>query len=110
MQMCAETQNEIDDLACLFKTGLGQPCEKSKAVDIKKEHKIIKPIMLMPLPSPNCETDWDYQMHGDNWQCRCKTGREQSPIDIPTTEILPLKYDAEFEFYKHPANALIIEY
>ena len=45
--------------------------------------QIIKqPILLIPLPSSDCSKGWDYISHGLDWQCRCKEGIEQSPIDL----------------------------
>lgn len=70
---------------------------------------IIKPIIVVPLPSMDCEKDWDYQLHGTDWHCRCETGKEQSPIDIDSSDILPLEYDAEFEFFTiKPAKLMAI--
>lgn len=41
-----------------------------------------QPILLIPLPSSDCSKDWDYLTHGLDWQCNCKEGFQQSPIDI----------------------------
>jgi len=58
---------------------------------MKVQDKVIKPVIIVPLASPDCENDWDYQKHGADWKCRCEKGKEQSPIDIQTTDILPLR-------------------
>ena len=42
--------------------------------------------MIIPLPSPDCVTDWNYNFHGMDWVCKCNEGREQSPIDLPDTK------------------------
>jgi carbonic anhydrase len=52
----------------------------------KVEKTIIKPIILIPIPSPVCNEKWDYQRHGDDWQCECKEGKEQTPIRLPPAE------------------------
>ncbi len=39
--------------------------------------------MIIPLPSPDCVTDWNYNFHGMDWVCKCNEGLEQSPIDLP---------------------------
>lgn len=46
--------------------------------------------MIVPLPAPNCATDWNYDIHGDDWVCRCNEGLEQSPIDLPFGSSLEL--------------------
>ena len=32
--------------------------------------------MIIPLPSPDCATDWNYNFHGMDWVCRCNEGLE----------------------------------
>jgi hypothetical protein len=46
--------------------------------------------MIVPLPSPDCEKDWNYNFHGEEWVCRCNEGREQSPINLPNVAQLEL--------------------
>jgi len=56
-------------------------------------------MIVIPMPAMDCKTDWDYNLHGANWQCRCKEGFEQSPIDLPArscSEIIA--ENAEFEY------------
>ncbi len=50
------------------------------------EKKITQPIIIIPLPSKYCNEDWNYQKAGDDWECDCKEGKEQSPIDLPPRE------------------------
>jgi carbonic anhydrase len=55
--------------------------------DDKKEEKReeeIEPIIYIPLQSRTCNQDWNYQSNGDDWECECKTGKKQSPIDLPS--------------------------
>lgn len=33
-------------------------------------------MIIIPLPSPDCETDWNYNQHGQDWKCRCDDGLE----------------------------------
>lgn len=42
-----------------------------------------QPIVLVPLPSPNCNEKWDYKQLGEDWNCICKQGNDQSPVDLP---------------------------
>jgi carbonic anhydrase len=49
------------------------------------EEKRVTPIILIPLPSKPCNDGWDYTQKGSDWECICKEGKEQSPIDLPTS-------------------------
>jgi carbonic anhydrase len=51
-----------------------------KNVDIKT---ITQPLIIIPTPSRNCNAGWDYKQAGQNWECECKEGTSQSPIDLP---------------------------
>lgn len=42
-----------------------------------------QPIIIIPEPTPLCNAKWDYTHHGDDWECICTDGKEQSPIDLP---------------------------
>ncbi len=53
---------------------------------IEIENKTLQPIILIPLASKKCNEDWNYITHGNEWECGCKEGSEQSPIDLPQTE------------------------
>jgi carbonic anhydrase len=50
------------------------------------EKKITQPIIIIPLPSHFCNEDWNYKKQGSDWECDCKEGKEQSPIDLPPIE------------------------
>jgi hypothetical protein len=39
-----------------------------------KEKTIIQPLMIIPLPSKNCNDDWNYDKRGKNWECKCSEG------------------------------------
>lgn len=47
------------------------------------EDKVIQPIILIPLPSKTCNQNWNYLNNGKDWECTCKEGVEQSPINLP---------------------------
>ena len=52
--------------------------------NIKQQVKnIIQPMILIPLAAENCNQSWDYLKKGADWQCKCKEGDNQSPIDLP---------------------------
>lgn len=75
---------------CAIKTALGQKCDTAEGVPVEKVTKILQPVMIVPLPAPNCQTDWNYNEHGNDWVCRCNEGLEQSPIDMPFGSSLEL--------------------
>jgi len=59
-------------------------CDDEGISDIKiVVKKVIQPYIIVPIPSKKCNEDWNYQSNGDDWECDCKEGREQSPIDLP---------------------------
>jgi hypothetical protein len=55
---------------------LGKKCEETEGVAVVKKIKDIQQMILVPLSSPNCETDWNYNEHGKDWRCNCDEGRE----------------------------------
>lgn len=80
--MCANDQDTANTWICASKKALGQTCETTDGVNVVQTEKVVQPIIIVPLPSPNCATDWNYNSHGSDWKCRCNEGREQSPIDL----------------------------
>lgn len=44
---------------------------------------INQPIVVIPTPSRFCNADWNYRKKGADWECDCKDGSEQSPINLP---------------------------
>ena len=59
------------------------PLLEEKAKVVEKTKIVKQPLILVPLPSPDCAKDWNYNQHGLDWKCRCNEGLEQSPIDLP---------------------------
>lgn len=49
---------------------------------------VTEPIILIPLPSKECNDAWNYGLLGDDWECDCKEGKTQSPIDIDTDSLV----------------------
>jgi len=43
----------------------------------------VQPEVVIPLPSRDCNQFWNYNQNGKDWECICKEGVEQSPIDLP---------------------------
>ncbi len=64
------------------------------------DDKVIEPIILIPLPSKQCNEGWTYLNNGKDWSCSCSEGLDQSPIDLPdprnaiSSPVMPLfKYE-----------------
>jgi len=81
--LCEETAGDADTWVCKVKESLGLTCEAEEPTPVVKKNKVLQPVMIVPLPSPDCATDWNYDQHGADWVCRCNEGLEQSPIDLP---------------------------
>jgi carbonic anhydrase len=45
--------------------------------------KPIKEIFIIPRESPRCNSNWNYQKNGSDWECTCSEGLNQSPINLP---------------------------
>ena len=45
--------------------------------------EITSPVVIIPIPSKHCNENWNYQKLAEDWDCDCKEGHEQSPIDLP---------------------------
>lgn len=89
-KLCNNKEDDINAVLCL--TAKCNNIEKKydfcleydsdqQIVEVKKVTK--QSIILVPLPSPSCNSKWDYKQLGDDWECTCKEGNEQSPIDLP---------------------------
>lgn len=49
-------------------------------IEVKKEHKNV---IIIPMASKDCNEKWNYVNHGADWECTCKEGISQSPINLP---------------------------
>ena len=88
--LCADTV-EIKNtwycsLASFLKQSLDPMCdplsfnlEQGKTV-LKK---VTTPMIIIPTASKKCNEGWNYLNKGNDWECICAEGREQSPIDLP---------------------------
>jgi len=50
------------------------------------EVKDVQPILIIPTGSRRCNNKWNYSHRGADWECICKDGLRQSPIDLPLKE------------------------
>ena len=91
------TKSDID-LEC-------RPDQAAKATAISLR-KITQPVIVIPIASKQCNEKWDYKTKGNGWECICKDGRSQSPIDLPTKDeatLSPVKPIFQYDFI--PAKA-----
>ena len=86
--ICADDKKTADNFLCKIRTSLGIPCTASSANSSNNnktsiETQTYQPIIVIPVPAKECNSNWDYNVKGNDWECGCKEGAEQSPIDIP---------------------------
>jgi len=94
--MCAKTLIERNKWICLIQKALGHPQDPicRNKLDGKASatpadfvlHTVIQPMFIIPTPTPHCNENWNYIGSGTTWECECKEGKEQSPINLPTTD------------------------
>jgi carbonic anhydrase len=109
--LCAESYKIKAQWICAIKTMLGytkvKECKKENQVsggaNISKTtvitRKVTEPIILIPLASKKCNEGWDYLNKGQDWNCECQEGKEQSPINLPPKDkaiLSPIKPIFEF--------------
>jgi hypothetical protein len=47
-----------------------------QAAPVIVEKTVTQPIILIPLASPKCNENWDYNSKGSDWNCECSEGIE----------------------------------
>lgn len=85
-KLCAYSLKNARRWVCSIKKELGQTddlCNLGGEKTIIKTKVVKEPVIIIPLPSRHCNDGWNYQQNGADWECTCKEGREQSPIDLP---------------------------
>lgn len=92
--LCNQDQAEQHKWFCRIKMLLKLPKDGSCAdiygevpVTPNIEIKKIQPEVVIPLPSRDCNENWSYKFNGKDWECACKDGNEQSPIDLPPPQV-----------------------
>ncbi len=81
---CAETTEVMKKFLCFIQKKLRfdlDPVCKTKetATPFNKPGKIAEkiitqPYVLIPMPTDECNYDWNYRNHGKDWECLCKEG------------------------------------
>ena len=79
-KLCAETIELRAKWICTIKDILGlidKTCLNPDQADntVIVEIKVTQPIILIPLPSPKCNEDWNFNLKGSDWNCECSEGK-----------------------------------
>lgn len=86
-KLCSLDQIKLKIILCQLNRILRIKSDSCKKPKISlSTRKVIQPMIIIPKPSKSCNEDWNYKKGGDDWECECREGREQSPIDLPNTE------------------------
>ncbi len=100
--LCSTSVTDKNRWICAIKKSKGIKCDlpTTEIINQKiKKERIEQPIIIIPIPSPMCNEKWNYNAHGNEWQCKCKEGTNQSPIDLPVSkEAVKINNGALFEF------------
>lgn len=91
--LCSKDRKENLKLMCIIGKKFYQildSCIKDdpEETEFAKQKTVVKETVedatiIIPLPSKECNEKWNYDNHGDDWECLCKVGGSQSPIDLP---------------------------
>lgn len=87
-KMCSNSEDQVNAWMCMTAqcklTVDSYDMCFNDSNDVKIVNNFIKqPIIIVPLPSPTCNQKWNYNLNGDDWECVCSVGTEQSPIELP---------------------------
>jgi carbonic anhydrase len=101
-KICTRAIIERNKWVCQLQKNLGQAedpiCKgkkkgkKAKGVasapgaDVIIQKTITQPLIIIPQPSKNCNEKWDYSNKGRDWECQCKEGLQQSPVNLPPSK------------------------
>ena len=102
-KVCARQIKERNNWLCQLQKNLGQPedyvcrilkkkgkgpdgTEDAVGADNIIEKTITQPLIIIPQPSKMCNEKWDYSAKGQDWECQCSEGQQQSPINLPPSK------------------------
>jgi len=95
-KMCAYSEQDVNKWVCLIGATVRDQdpdfeCSPDKiaknAATKILERKITQPFIIIPTAQEFCNAKWDFQNEGKEWRCICSDGLEQSPIDLPPTNL-----------------------
>lgn len=96
--LCGSNETEKQAWVCAISRSLGKTCSDNSPIVIEEKHIVKQPILLIPLPSPSCNEDWNYTAHGGDWNCKCSEGFTQSPINVERRCVVNANQTASFSF------------
>jgi len=89
-------KSSLDDRCVIKKNPIPPPI-------IQKE---TRQIIIIPKASKNCNEGWNYMNKGNDWECTCKDGITQSPIDLPDkVQAAPTSLAPMFNYERVSVNA-----
>ncbi len=69
--------------------------------------RVVQPVIVIPMAAKSCNEKFNYINKGSDWECTCKEGLEQSPINLPAkeaTEASPLKPMFQYDIVSSTAT------
>jgi carbonic anhydrase len=113
-KICAPNMSRKKDWICAIRKILNQFDEYCKKTDLADSEvtvltkKVTQPIILVSQANKMCNEDWDYLKRGSDWECTCKEGKEQSPINLPNIkEAIESPAKPVFKYDEVPKERLI---
>lgn len=79
----------------------------NEGIGAVQEEKVVQPVIVIPMASKTCNEKWGYENKGAEWECTCKEGKEQSPVDLPSKEdaiLSPLKPMLQYDIISSTAT------
>jgi len=114
-KICGLREEIVKDLYCQLNVILHSNekfCEskkKEKKFSSKHHHsskqRVIQPLIIFPKPSRQCNENWNYALKGADWECDCKEGKEQAPINLPkSSEVIDSPISPLFHYFRVKAK------
>lgn len=99
--LCANSIEIRNKWLFTIRKALGLSCNlEPQKIEIIKRRIVKQPVIIIPVAAPMCNQNWNYLLHGDDWQCDCQEGISQSPIDLPDYKSIPQTQNQTlFSFY-----------
>jgi carbonic anhydrase len=93
--ICSSNKAEVTKFFCIILKYSGLPkddkCDPKKYSGNLENPKfmiktVTQPLIIIPVASHTCNAGWSYSKKGSDWECLCKEGLQQSPIDLPPAD------------------------
>jgi carbonic anhydrase len=104
-KLCAQTEEDKLKFMCSLQKFFNKPldmyCDPTRQATVNlpppeptiKLTNIIQPVIIIPKEGRDCNDKWTYDNQGQDWECQCSEGKEQSPIDLPDKDSAILSED-----------------